>query len=212
MDYPTTFTDSPEDLAGIELDQIGTIALEKLKQSGFEVVSGVRIVDVPFITEIAQQQAVREQCPNDLAKRFGNREMMEHWLSKNGGRGVFILREIGTKQLRGYGWVGLSQCDQLPDYPNTFGVRLDERVGGRGLGVPFVTAIFSGSKAIYGASGIWGETWGSNVGAVKTYLRVGAALVSVADDWRPTLGTGQGDVNGKRRDTRLLMKFPNTLN
>jgi hypothetical protein len=212
MAYPTTFTDNPENLADVTLSQAGVDALAKLKQSGFEVVAGVRMADVPYITGIAQQQAVREQCPNDLAKRFGNREMMEHWLGKNGGRGVFILREIGTKQLRGYGWAGLSQCDQLPEYANTFAVRLDEQVGGRGLGTPFVSAIFAGSKALYGTSGIWGETWGSNVGAVKTYLRVGAVLVSVADDWRPTLGIGHGDVYGKRRDVRLLLKFPGTLN
>jgi hypothetical protein len=183
----------------------------KLKQSGFEVIAGVRMSDVPFITEIAQQKAVREFCPNDLAKRFANREMMERWLGKNGGRGTFLLREIGTKQIRGYGWAGLSKCEQLPEYTNTFAVRLDEGVGGRGLGAPFVAAIFSGSKALYGTTGIWGETWGSNVGAVKTYLRLGAVLVTTADDWRTTLGMGPGDVYGKRRDVRLLLKFPDTL-
>ena len=211
MTYPTSFTDNPENITQVALDADGTEAIAKLHEAGFEVVAGVRVADVPFITEIAQQQAVREQCPNDLAKRFADRAMTEHWLGKNGGRGVFILREIETKQLRGYGWVGLLECDQLPEYENTFAIRLDERVGGRGLGVPFVKAIFSGSKAYYGTKGIWGETWGSNVGAVKTYLRVGGVLVSTADDWRPTLGMGHGDVYGKRRDIRLLLKFPDTL-
>lgn len=211
MPYPTTFTEDLKNLTQVALDQGGAEAIAKLRQAGFEVVAGVRISDVPSITEIAHQQAVVEFCPNDVMKRFGDLEMMEHWLGKNGGRGVFLLRETETKQIRGYGWVGLSKHEQLPEYANTFAVRLDEHVSGQGLGLPFVSAIFSGSRALYGTGGIWGETWGSNVGAVKTYLRVGAVLVSVADDWRPTLGMGQGDVYGKRRDVRLLMKFPKTL-
>jgi RimJ/RimL family protein N-acetyltransferase len=211
MPYPTTFTDTPVSLDDFELDQVGTAAIEKLRQRGFEVVTGVRPEDVPFITEIAKQQAVREFCPKDLANRFGDREMMEQWLRKNGGRAVFLLRDIEHKQVRGYGWTGLQPCEELPEYTTTFGVRLDERVSGQGLGTPFVAALLSGSMAAYGTERVWGETWGSNIGAVKTYLRIGAVLVGTKDDWRPTLETAPGVVEGMRQDVRLLMKFPQTV-
>lgn len=211
MAYPTTFTDNPKNLAQVALDAVGAEAITRLREGGFEIVAGVQTADIPAITEIAHQNAVLEFCPNDVTKRFGDYAMMELWLGKNGGRGVLLLRELDTKHIRGYGWTGLSRNEQLPEYAYTFGVRLDERVSGRGLGAPFVTAIFSGSKALFETKGIWGETWGSNGGAVKTYLRMGGVLVSTVDDWRPTLGMVQGDVYGKRRDVRLLMKFPNTL-
>lgn len=211
MDYPTTFTDNPKKLSHVALDNAGIEAVNRLRGEGFEIVAGVQVADVQAIAEIAQQKAVLEFCPNDVAKRFGDQLMMERWLGKNGGRGVFLLREIDTQLIRGYGWAGRSKCEQLPDYLHTFGVRLDKQVGGRGLGTPFVAAIFSGSKALYETRGIWGETWGSNAGAVKTYLRAGAVLVATTDDWRPTLGMEQGDAYGKRRDIRLLLKFPKTL-
>lgn len=211
MPTPSAFTDTPVSLAHFELDQAGAIAIDKLQQHGFEVVAGVTPEDVPFIKEIAQQRAVREFCPKDLTKRFGDRDMMAQWLGKNGGRAVFLLRDTTTKAIRGYGWAGLAPCEQLPEYSATFGVRLDERVSGQGLGAPFTAAILSGSVSLFGIGRIWGETWGSNVGAVKTYLRVGAVLVSTKDDWRPTLENTPGVVDGKRQDVRVLLKFPQTV-
>ena len=211
MPCPTTFSDEPINLAQVTLDQQATEAIGRLEQSGFEVTAGLQLADIPFITEISKQNAVREFCPNDLTKRFGDRGMIERWLQKDGGRAVFLLRDIETKVIRGFGWAGLKQCDELPDYAATFGVRLDERVSGRGLGRPFIMAIFSGSRVLYGITGIWGETWGSNVGAVKTYLRIGAEVVSTTDDWRETIESGTGVVEGKRQDVRLLLKFPDTL-
>lgn len=211
LPMPSTFTDTPVSLANYELDQAGVAAIEKLRQRGFEVVAGVTLADLPYIAEIAQQQAVREQCPKDLTNRFGDLAMMEKWLGKNGGRAFFLLRDLEHGHIRGYGWTGLAHCEQLPEYTTTFAVRLDERVSGQGLGVPFVTAILSGSTTLYGTQRIWGETWGSNGGAVKTYLRAGAVLVATKDDWRPTLATGPGVVDGKRQDVRILMKFPQTV-
>ena len=211
MPYPTTFTNQPLSLSQFELDPAGTAAVEKLRERGFEVVIGVTHDDVPFITEIAHQHAVREQCPKDLTHRFGNQDMMAQWLGKNGGRAVFLLRDVAHQTIRGYGWTGLEPCEQLPEYTTTFGVRLDERVSGQGLGAPFVAAILYGSMFLFGSERVWGETWGSNVGAIKTYLKVGAVLVSTKDDWRPTLQMGPGVVDGKRQDVRLLLKFPQTV-
>lgn len=211
MPYPASFTDRPLLLSQFELNPAGVAAVEKLHQRGFEVVVGVTTADVPFITEIAQQQAVREQCPKDMTNRFGNQDMMTQWLGKNGGRAVFLLRDREHHTIRGYGWTGLEPCEQLPEYTTTFGVRLDERVSGQGLGAPFVAAILYGSMALFGSERVWGESWGSNVGAIKTYLKVGAVLVSTKDDWRPTLETGPGVVDGKRQDIRILLKFPQTV-
>lgn len=208
MPLPATFTDAPLVLDQNLLDPAGAAAVERLRQRGFEVIVGVTAQDVPYITEIAGQQAVREFCPKDLTHRFRDEAMMAQWLGKNGGRAVFLLRDIQQKVICGYGWTGLGHCEQLPDHTTTFGVRLDERVGGQGLGTPFVASILSGSRSLFGTQHVWGETWGSNVGAVKTYLKIGAKLVLTTDDWRPTLTTGPGVVDGKRQDVRLLMTFP----
>src|SRR5215469_13501649 len=135
MAYPSTFTDTPVDLSQVELDSAGVAAVSKLHDAGFEVVAGIRPQDVPVLTEIAGQTYVREYCPNDLTKRFGNNEMVEQWLAKNGGRALFLLRESATHVVRGFGWTGPAICEKVADGETTFGIRLDERVSGQGLGL-----------------------------------------------------------------------------
>jgi phosphoglucosamine mutase len=211
MAYPSTFTDSLVELSQVKLSSSGVAAISKLHDAGFEVVAGIRPQDVTTLTEIVKQPHVREYCPNDLTKRFGNSEMVEQWLAKDGGRALFLLRETATQAVRGFGWTRSGTSEKIADGATTFGIRLDERVSGRGLGLPFLTAILSGSAKLYDVKQIWGETWGSNVGAVKVYFRAGAELVTTEDDWRPTLKPTPAEANeDKRRDVRIFFKFPAT--
>ncbi len=206
--FPTEFNQHLEILDANQLDRDGQRAVRAMYDMGFDVTAGVLESDVDHITAIAQQHGVREYCPNDATKRFGSKAMMESWLTKNGGRGMFILRAAGV--VAGYGWTGPERSDALPETTTTFAVRLSEHAGatGRGLGSLFTTAIVSGSMALYGAEGIGLETWGSNTKAVRSYLRSGAELVSTQDDVRPTWVSGNSE---QRQDIRLFMQFTRTM-
>ncbi|HVS58826.1 MAG TPA: GNAT family N-acetyltransferase, partial [Candidatus Saccharimonadales bacterium] len=211
MRYPDTFTRELVPLDPHGLSAAGQRALGQLHIEGFEVEVGLRRQDVADITEIAGQEWVREFCPNDLDKRFGDEQMVEAWLAKNGGRGVFLLRHVGERALAGYGWTGAEATPELPDCETTFAVRLNEQYAGNGLGTPFTTAIVSGSMAVFGACRTSLETWASNASAIRTYTRVGAQLVTTRDDRRPTLRPAPNETDGMRRDVRLFMVFPQTF-
>lgn len=210
-EFPTTFAEDLLPLQFVELDDKGSEAVKTLADKGFEVVAGVRRADVPEITAIANQDGVREYCPNDLATRVGDEPMMETWLTKNGGRGAFILRRIGKTSVSGYGWVGQEENRNLPKCESTFAIRIDEAEGGKGLGSLYTTAIVAGSAALYGAKKIGLETWGSNTSAVRAYLKAGAELVTTKDDMRPTLTPTAHETSGMRRDVRLFMQFTHTF-
>lgn len=211
MRYPDGFTREPISLDSLHLTWAGQKAIGQLHIEGFEIEAGLRRQDVADITEIAGQEAVREFCPNDLEKRFGDEPMAEAWLAKNGGRGVFLLRHIGSRALAGYGWTGAGTCQELPDCETTFAVRLSEKFAGRGLGTPFTTAIVAGSVALFEARRMGLETWASNTAAVRTYVKAGAQFVTTSDAVRPTLHPAPNDTDGQRRDARLFMAFPQTF-
>lgn len=211
MRYPDTFTRELVPLDPHGLSEAGQRALGQLHIEGFDVEVGLRRRDVADIAAIANQEAVREFCPNDLEKRFGDEQMAEAWLAKNGGRGVFLLRHMGERALAGYGWTGAEITPELPDCETTFALRLSEEVAGRRLGTPFTTAIVSGSMAVFGTTRTGLETWASNTRAVRTYARAGTQLVTSRDDKRPTLRPAPNETEGMRRDTRLFMVFPQTF-
>lgn len=199
-------------LGQVGLDKSGLESILKLHEAGFEVVAGIRKDDVPDITKIARQPQIREFCPHDLSERFGSSAMTKLWLGKNGGRAVFLLRETATQLIRGYGWTGCATSEKVLHGATTFGIRLDGKVSGRGLGLPFLTTILSGSMELYGTKYVWGETWGSNIGAVKIYARAGGELVTTEDSWRPTLNPNPNEaIRGMRRDIRIFLKFPATF-
>ena len=226
LHYPTTFAETLVPVDPDILDVEGRDAVVDLNNRGFEVVSRVRREDVPDLAEISAQEGsaqdgVREFCRNDLDKRFANPKMMAAWHEKDGGRGTFLLRQLGATA--GHGWTGPIAEDGeerklVPGAEVTFAIRLSGAFGGQGLAVPFTKAIVWGSVALYGARNISLETWGSNTRAVRTYLKAGAEVVTTADGWRPTLkedepGLVYDEKKGyfKRRDVRLFMRFPRTF-
>lgn len=211
MTFPTTFTDVTKTLAADSLDEKGNEARAILAAAGFEVKVGVQRTDFAAIAEIASQEGIREFCPNDISKRFGDEPMMEKWLGKNGGRGMFLLYETQSGDLAGYGWAGAGEYEELPECMTTFAIRLNERMAGKGLGKPFTDVIVSGSVMLFSALHIGLETWGSNTAAVRTYLKAGAVLVTTKDAVRPTLKPAANETDGQRRDIRVFMQFPRTF-
>jgi hypothetical protein len=208
---PGLSTEFAHDLAPLKLaalDEIGQTALQKLNARGIEVYTGFRRQDQPEVATIAGQTGVREFCANDTNRRFATEEMAEEWQKK--GRLFFQLRDLGRSSLIGYGWTGPERCGELPDCENTFAERLSEEVAGRGLGAPFAVVIASGSVAL-DVCKVGLETWGSNTAAVRSYLKAGAELVTTRDDQRPTQNPAPHEADGKRRDVRLFMRFPQTF-
>lgn len=220
MHFPNTFAEAHVPLQDVALDDPGVQALRHLKLVDYMVAAGVCREDVPAITEIANQEGVREFCPRDAKERFVSERSMEKWLGKNGGRGMFLLKNIGTQAIEGFGWVGKEKCEELPRCETTFAIRLHERAAGarKGVGTAFTTAIVSGAMALHKARGIGLETWASNAGAVNAYINAGATVVkarSIDKDGklitRPTLDENFASMNGERPDTRLFMEFERTF-
>jgi len=200
---PTTFTEELYPLPLNTMSNEGFAAVRELRDKGFAVAIGLRQTDVESLTELAGQQAIREYCPNDLERRFGDEAMVQSWLTK--GRLTFQLRRIGETGLSGILWTGPEKSNDLPDCDNTFAVRLSETVAGQGLATPFTIAALSGSVAL-GVKKIGLETWQSNAGAVKTYEKAGAKHIARRNGTRPTLGP-RGEID----DVRLFMQFPQTF-
>lgn len=208
--FPTTFVAEHIPITPGLLEDEGAEAMDRLQHAGFEVVAGLRRAEVPEITAIAKQEGVREFCPRDLTKRFPDEETVEYaWLPKNGGRAVFLLRRLG--KIAGYSWTGQETCPELPECETTFAIRLHEDMAGKGLGAPYTSVTVFASMALYNARKIGLETWGSNGGAVSSYVKAGARLVRVKDDMRPTLHPAANETDGMRRDTRMFMQFPQTF-
>jgi hypothetical protein len=148
---------------------------------------------------MATQPHIVEYCPND-STRFGTEPAVRKWVGKNGGRQVMALSKIqanGDRRPIGYGWEGMGECEELPDNPITFAVRLGKEGIGQGLAVPFTTLIVAGSAALSGANPkkVGLETWGSNK-AVGVYEKAGFVPVFSKQDVRPTLHPVGTVVNG----------------
>lgn len=211
--FPNTFEESPYILSPSDLPSQHSQYLRQLHSKGYDVAAGLTRTDVPALTEIAQQTGTVEFCPNDLKRRWGNEQMAEQQLAKEGGRGVLRLVKRRTGATHGFGWtgqIGEEEQEYLPMCENMFALRLHEASRGKKLGVPFSRIIVAGSMALWGARNIGLETWASNTAAVRTYLSAGAELVTTKDAIRPTQVRGPGSFqhNNHRNDVRLYMNYP----
>jgi hypothetical protein len=221
MNYPTTFSPELIPLQDVITDHAGQAAFAQLHGAGFEAFGGLRRADLPEITAIVRTDPVKEYCPNDLEKRLADEQMTEGWLED--GKGFVLLRRIGDKAIGGYGWTSeqKSPVDEhkrphIPGQLVTFAERLGPLAAGRKLGAPFAVVIVSTGVALHGARNVGFESWGSNTGAIKSYVRAGAVITSTADDYRPTLNPSKSekldqDHPGKRRDVRLFGMFTRTF-
>jgi hypothetical protein len=209
--FPTGFEEAPHMLRPTDLRPVHSEHLSTLQSKDYDVVAGLDRTVVSELAEIAQQEGVREFCPNDLKRRWATEEMAEKQLAKDGGRGVLRLVSRKTGKTHGFGWTGkISEDEQsyLPMCENTFALRLHEAARGKKLGTPFSRIIVAGSMALWGARNIGLETWASNTPAVRTYLSAGAELVTTKDDVRPTLNRNNFSHQNHRNDVRLYMNYP----
>lgn len=219
MNYPATFSSELIPLRDVITDDQGRAALERLEAAGFKAVGGLRREELPEVTTIAGTDPVREYCPNDMKRRVGDEPMAETWLAERGGKGVVLLKRLGDQAIAGYGWTSLApkdEKDMIPGEEVTFAERLGPLAAGQGLGAPFAEVIVSSAIALHEAKNVGLEVWGSNPWAVRSYLKAGASLVTVRDDYRPTLSPTRSerldeDHPRQRRDVRLFMKFGSTF-
>lgn len=96
LTFPKTFVEygTPVQHLG-EMDATTEVALRKLSKQGLHVCLGMERRDVPQVAVIARQKGTREFYPKDEKKRWGNEEMAEAQLAKNGGRAAFMLKDGG---------------------------------------------------------------------------------------------------------------------
>ncbi|MFA5004125.1 MAG: hypothetical protein WC498_02505 [Candidatus Saccharimonadales bacterium] len=212
--FPDSFTENPTYIHPTNVRPSDAEPFAQLERRGFVVVAGLRESDVADLSAIAGQEGVREYCPNDIAKRWTDIPTTEKQLAKDGGRGVFRLESLETHETAAFGWTGKSSEDEralLPMCENTFALRINETYRGQRLGRPFSRAIVAGSVALFKAKKIGLETWGSNTPAVRSYLGAGALLVTTQYDRRLTRVPELQDADGKVRDVRLYMQYPQSM-
>lgn len=217
--FPNHFIETPIMVHPEDVPGKFSMPITRLNNLGLDVEFGLRRDDVPALTEIAKQTATLEYCPNDVARRWGNKTMAERQVAKDGGRAVMRLVSREDGSTLGFGWTGAmsdAEKEHLPKCTTTFAIRLHEDAQGKHLALPFTQAIVATTMAFCRARRIGLETWGSNRGAVRTYLKAGAELVDVESSSRPTLrqrGPGVFRTDGVPHvnDVRLYMQFPHTM-
>ena len=217
--FPNEFGKAPEILQP-DLGRLGSEALERLNQRGYDIAIGLDEYYAGAISIMAQQSHIVEYCPKDAtASRFGSRNSTEKWLHKVGGRAVFLFlekikdtREEIEHQLAGYAWTGYDSAAKSADYPITSAYRLGANALGKKLAADFIQTVVSGTHALFSQEGLGLETWRSNP-AVRIYERLGFfALGAEADsqeERRPTLNSKASD--GQVADLRLYMGYPKEL-
>jgi len=191
-------------------------ALELLHSKGYILSLGVREQDVAALTRIGSQLGTREYCPGDLERRWANINMARQYMTKNGGRAVFLLRHASDyDEIIGYGWTrAITKSDKafLPTCNYTFGLRLDEAARGQKLAAPTTESIVAASMSLFNCRGVGLQSWQSNIAAIKSYQRAGAEITTIVENQpRPTLDTLKpADENGRNItiDSRVYMYFP----
>ncbi len=218
--FPNSFVETPTPLEPI-MDRRGNAALARLNKRGYMIATGLSPYFAGAIGIMGQQYHIREYCPKDATPaRFGTQSSTERWLTKGGGRAVFLLlgkvadedSYVANQQLGGYAWTGYEPNDALPSHPITSAYRIGASALGKHLADDFIQTVVSGTHALYTPEdGIGLETWKSNH-AAELYTKVGFVLQerpSQPAELRPTLDPNAPD--GKVLDTRLYMAYPNEL-
>ncbi len=206
MNFPNSYDQTTTIVPAEKIGNIGMQDAQRLLDQGYEVHYGLTADFADDIAKLALEPAIKEYCPNDSGRRFGDRETTAKWLQK--GRGTFLLlkrKEDGALELVGYGWVGAGTNSHAPGGEATFAIRIGEAGQGQGLATPFARLIVFGAAVVYEAKNLWLETWQSNAGAVHVYHKIGFVDVAEEESER-TSGNGE-----KVADTRLFMTLPNDL-
>lgn len=178
-----------------------TIRSDKL-QEDFTCRSGITPTQVKTLiayTQNEQDPAVHESTADwqGGSGRFASRSNFDKWHAQ--GRYIYTLLD-GQHHLAGVIWFG---SKAMPggnsDYGITFAIRLYGRARGAGLSIPFTQialAHFRTTKSLIDqhSQGIWLETSQNNLGAVKTYQKLGCIQI------------GPGVEDG-----RIVMVFPDKV-
>lgn len=127
------------------------------------------------------------------SKRFRDREAFDKWRKKD--RVVYTLTDK-SGDLLGILWFGKKEIPRKDftlkfnpqDYKVTFGIRTYGKARGKGLARPFMLKAFNYFSS---KEGVWLETSGDNIAAVRAYTNFGFQKIT------------EPDVNGK-----ILMILP----
>ena len=182
-------------------------SLRRLNQRGYDLALGLNEYYAGAISLMSQQPHIVEYCPADASlRRFATLTATEAWLTKAGGRAMFLLLERVSEvdwRLSGYGWTGLELEPALVDYPITSAYRLGATAVGQRLSADFIKSIVRTTESLFAAGrSLSLETWQSNP-ASELYQRLGFRVLRATEpEWRPSLSAG-----GQVRDSRLYMGY-----
>jgi ribosomal protein S18 acetylase RimI-like enzyme len=204
--YPTDLQTSSQLISdSLVSDPVTIDCIRQLAERNYEVHTGLTDKLADAVVEMAREPAIQEYCPNDIGKRFTDRQAIEKWLAK--GRAAFLLikHDVTDDDLHlvGYGWAGESSSSHAPGGETTFAIRIGEAGQGQGLATPFAQLIVNAAALLYNSKNFWLETWQSNGPAIHIYEKIGFSGVDAVPDKRPSIE------NGSVPDTRLYMSLPN---
>lgn len=192
----------------------GDAALTRIHDRGYRVANGLTSYFAGAISIMGYQNSIREYCPRDITdSRFKTLESTKKWLTKGGGRAVFLLLSGGIEngRLEGYGWTGHEPSEHLADYPITSAYRIGEQSQGKGLGADFVQVVVSATNSKFANGlGIGLETWESNR-ALNLYRKIGFEIIhkSLSLEFRPTINSEEEYTSVQ--DRRIYMGYPKEL-
>lgn len=116
-------------------------------------------------------------------KRFRDRKAFDRWRKK--GRVIYTLTDEND-DLLGIIWLGKKEIPQRDftenfdpqDYKVTFGIRIYGAARGKGLARPFMAETFNH----FSPKGVWLETSGENIAAVRAYTNFGFRKITEPDE------------------------------
>jgi len=204
--YPNQLSEKPSQLDAKILNTEDQGVYQSLTSRGLKVYAGLDENFVSQLSQLSQEEAIREYCPNDYNVRFKDLDGAKTWISK-GRQAYTLVKENEQNELvvLGYGWAGLEENENAPGGKTTFALRLGVAAAGQGLATPFCRLIIAASHAQFGSLDFWLETWESNAAAVHIYSKLGFSEVNrIKGERLTTSGT-------TIEDTRLYMTLPNEL-
>jgi hypothetical protein len=225
---PTSFQE-PQPI--VELTgELGTSGSDYLREHGFHVWAGFDEVDLPHITRIAGEAAIRNYAwLDETEERFGSPEAAARWVGHRdellglSGRALFLLMykypEREADRWAGYGMVW-PEAPAVPENADpgdirefsktlaeartTWGVRVSERYYQRQLITAFAKVVIAAGNQMYGVRDFWIEAWDSEADHRSAYITPHWEKKLIAIPGRRQLGFDGEAVD----DLRLFYTLP----
>lgn len=123
---------------------------------------------------MAHDEGIRAMAPGDAAERFVDEQTALRWYADPLRSRVLYTLSDRPENLttEAVAWFSQARTDDTRA-PHTFAIRIGERLRGRGVGLPFMSAVFTHASRDHGVGDVWLSVRQDNEPAQRLYRRFG---------------------------------------